>query len=77
VFLLVLNYVGAKCGLNITFLGDITNPMRYVIAEFVVVQSPTQDYQILRNYRKSYHCHLGKKYPHFGVGGGPPQGRLI
>jgi len=47
-----------------------------IIAGFVVVQSPTQDPQILRNYRKSYHCHLREKSPSFSNGGGPPQGRL-
>jgi len=29
-----------------------------------------------RNYRKSYHCHLSKKSPHFSDGWGPPQGML-
>jgi len=47
-----------------------------VIAGFVVVQRPTQDPQILCNYRKSYYCHLSKKSSHFRDGGDRPQGNL-
>ena len=47
-----------------------------IIARFVLVQIPPQVTQTLRNYGKSYHCHLSKKFPHFNDGRGPPQGRI-
>jgi hypothetical protein len=52
------------------------NLMDLVIAGFVLVQSPPQDPQILRNNGRNYHCHLSRIFPHFGDGRGPPQGRL-
>jgi hypothetical protein len=33
-----------------------------VIAGFVLVQSPPQDPQILRNYGRTYHCHLSRNF---------------
>jgi hypothetical protein len=35
-------------------------------------ENPNTSPPNLRNYGKSYHCHLSKKFPHFSDGGGPP-----